>query len=67
MAEIINFNRFRKDKAREEKAAQAAENRAAHGRTKTEKTVEKIRSDKAKKQLDQHHREQDPDDGPGAA
>lgn len=67
MAEIINLNRFRKDKARDEKAAQAAENRAASGRSKTEKTVEKVRADKAKKKLDQHMREQGPDDGPGAA
>jgi hypothetical protein len=67
MAEIINFNRFRKDKAREDKAAQATENRAVHGRTKAEKAVEKIRAEKAKKNLDQHLREPDPDDGPGAA
>jgi hypothetical protein len=67
MGNVVNLNRFRKDKAREEKTAQAAENRTAHGRSKTEKTVEKIRADKAKKELDQHLREPDPDDGPGVA
>ena len=65
MAKIVDLNRFRKEKERAEKAAKAAENRAAFGRTKAQKESEKVRSDKAKKTLDQHRRE-DGDD-PGAA
>lgn len=34
MASIVNLNRFRKAKKREETQQRAAENRAVHGRTK---------------------------------
>lgn len=37
MAEIVNLNRARKAKARTDKRAKAASNRAKHGRTKGEK------------------------------
>jgi Domain of unknown function (DUF4169) len=36
-AEIVNLNRFRKTKARDDKAREAAENRIKFGRTKAEK------------------------------
>jgi Domain of unknown function (DUF4169) len=36
-ADIVNLNRFRKAKARDDKAKQAAENRVVFGRTKAEK------------------------------
>jgi hypothetical protein len=48
VASVVNLNRFRKDKARAEKAQRAAENRALHGRTKTERqtdTAERRRTD----------------------
>lgn len=63
MAEIIDFNRFRKDKARADRAEKAAENRAAHGRTKAEKDIEKAHAEKAAKLLDQHRRDGDEPDG----
>ncbi|MEM6665298.1 MAG: DUF4169 family protein [Pseudomonadota bacterium] len=47
MADIVNFRRARKAKARTDKAVKAAENRVRHGRTKAEKrlqTSEKARS-----------------------
>lgn len=59
MAEIVNLNRFRKDKERAEKAAKAAENRATSGRTKADKKLGKAREDKAKDGLDQHRLEKD--------
>ena len=59
MAEIVNLNRFRKEKERADKAARADENRAAHGRTKAEKSLTKARDEKSKKTLDQHRRETD--------
>ena len=43
MAEIINLRQVRKAKARAEKAAGAAANRAKFGRTKAEKAAEEAR------------------------
>jgi len=45
-AEIVNLRRARKDKARAQKAEQAAESRARSGRTKAER--QKEASDKAR-------------------
>ncbi|BCJ91393.1 hypothetical protein IZ6_21280 [Terrihabitans soli] len=59
MADIVNLNRFRKDKERAEKAAKAVENRAAHGRTKASKTADTAREKKAKTKLDQHRLDKD--------
>ena len=39
MAETINLGKFRKKKALEQKEKQAAENRIAYGRKKSEKTI----------------------------
>ena len=52
MAEIVNLNRWRKAKAKEEKNRQADINRVAFGRTKAEK-------DQARKQADQQARDLD--------
>lgn len=38
MGEVVNLNRFRKDRDKVEAKASAAANRATHGRTKAEKT-----------------------------
>jgi hypothetical protein len=59
MSNIVNLNRFRKDKERAEKVAKAAENRAAHGRRKSDRDIEKAREDKAGKKLDQHRLDKD--------
>ena len=37
MAEIVNLNRVKKARAREDAAAEAVANRAKHGRTRAEK------------------------------
>jgi hypothetical protein len=55
MAEIINLRQARKQKARAEKEARAAENRTSFGRTKAE-------MDLAQSRLDSHKR--DPDETP---
>lgn len=65
MADIVNLNRFRKEKERAGKKARAAENRAAHGRSKADKDAEKARRNKDSSALDQHRL--DDGDGPGAA
>ena len=52
MAEPVNLNRFRKAKARAEKAARADENAVKFGRTKAQKALEKARAEKAAADLD---------------
>ncbi len=56
MGNVTNLNRFRKDKARADAKVQADENAVKFGRSKAEKTVAKIKSDKAARDLDGHKR-----------
>lgn len=53
MAEPINLNRFRKAKRRADAQKQAAENRVAFGRTKAERDIERLKTEKAARELDQ--------------
>lgn len=48
MGNVVNLNRFRKKKAREEKARRAETNRRLHGRTKAERSQDAV----DKKQLE---------------
>ena len=57
MAEPVNLNRFRKEKARAEKKARADENAVKFGRTKARKAAEKSEKDAAVTRLDGHKRE----------
>ena len=57
MAEVVNLRNFRKRKEREEKDAAAQVNRAAFGRTKSEKELNKAKLALEKKKLDKHKRE----------
>lgn len=59
MSDIENLRRARKAKVRADAEANAAVNRAAHGRTKAEKQSSKAKVEKAKKYLDAHKREPD--------
>ncbi len=52
MAEIINLNRFRKERDRATKGKTADENRARHGRTKEERDRAEATTRKAEKTLD---------------
>jgi len=52
MAEIINLNRVRKVKAREERSAQAEVNRAKFGRTKGEKAADSLEAERREHLLD---------------
>ena len=58
MAEIVNLKLVRKRKARDEKDAQAAENRVKFGRTKAEK--QKLEAEKAlaEGRIEGHKREE---------
>ena len=57
MAELVNLRNFRKQKARDEKEAVATTNRAAYGRTKTEKLLCKAEQELETKRLDDHKRD----------
>ena len=58
MGEIVSLKLHRKQKARAERQAQAAENRLAFGRKKHEKQVSEALNEKAAKDLDGHKREE---------
>jgi len=57
MADIVNLRQARKAKARDGKAKDADANRAAHGRTKADKSLTKARAEKAARDLDAHKRD----------
>ncbi len=57
MAEIINLRQARKNKARADKEARAAENRIAFGRTKVEKSLTQAERDMAARRIDAHKRD----------
>jgi hypothetical protein len=52
VALVVNLNRFRKDKARAEKAQRAAENRALHGRGKADRQANAVERRRADRDLD---------------
>lgn len=52
MGDVINLNRFRKKKAREEKERRAETNRRLHGRTKAERAKEEAEKQRLDKKLD---------------
>ncbi|MBO9464693.1 DUF4169 family protein [Tropicibacter sp. R15_0] len=57
MAEIINLNRFRKNKRRAEKRQEADENAVKFGRSKAEKELDQAQQTKADRDLDGHELE----------
>ena len=57
MGEIVNLKRFRKRIEREQAAQQAETNRARFGRTKSERSGEETRNERAAELLDQHLRD----------
>lgn len=59
MVKVVNLNRFRKQKAREDAAALASANRVKFGRTKAEKERDANLEREAQRKLDQLRREPD--------
>ena len=59
MGDIVNLRQVRKNKARQDREAQAETNRQLHGRTKAQKQLEKQQSDKLRRHLDAHHIEKE--------
>lgn len=62
MAEIVNLNRRRKDKARAERRVQAEANAVKFGRSRAERDLETARAEKSARDLGAHRRD-DTDDG----
>jgi hypothetical protein len=60
-ADIINLRRARKEKARAMREQEAAENRNRFGRTKADKERAALEAERAARQIEGHHR--DDDDG----
>lgn len=57
MTEVVNLRSFRKRKERTEKETVAQVNRAAFGRTKSEKQLSKAKRALEQKALDKHKRD----------
>lgn len=58
MSKVTNLNKFRKEKARAAKKARADENIVKFGRTKSEKSLEQAKADKARRDIDGHKRDE---------
>jgi Domain of unknown function (DUF4169) len=54
MGDLVNLKRFKKRTEREASAKQADANRTRFGRTKPERTLDRLRNDRADNLLDQH-------------
>jgi hypothetical protein len=61
MTGIVNLNRVRKAKARAAQDAEAAANRAKHGRTKAEKENDRRAEDRRRALLDGAKRDEAPE------
>ncbi len=57
MTEPINLNKARKARDKAAAKAQAAVNRAAHGRSKAERTAEALAAERARRELDGKRRD----------
>lgn len=54
MGDVINLRQARKERARKDKEAAAAHNRAAFGQSKADKLHQKIITDLSERRLDAH-------------
>jgi hypothetical protein len=54
MGEIVNLRKVRKELKKRDDATRAAQNRTAHGRTKSERALETARAAKIDRHLDGH-------------
>ena len=57
MSKVINFNKARKARSKQEKQNQADQNAVKFGRTKAQKSLEEARIEKARRDLDGAERE----------
>jgi hypothetical protein len=57
MSKVVNLNRFKKQKARDDKRRAGDRNAARHGLSKSEKDLAAARRAKAERDLDGHEKE----------
>lgn len=62
MNNVVNLNRFRKQKARAEKEQRAAENRETFGRSKADKAKDADQQRRLDDHLDRHERAPESED-----
>jgi len=62
MTKVVNLNKFRKRKAREEQEKRAEVNRRLHGRTKAERARDALQKERLEKQVDGKRLEDSPPD-----
>lgn len=62
MGDVVNLRKWRRAKAKEEEAAQAAANRAAFGRTRTQKQRDETEESQRRTLLDKAKLEPGPKD-----
>lgn len=55
MGDVVNLNRFRKQKARVDRGAEAERNRRVHGRTAAERAEERTRREREAREIDGKH------------
>jgi hypothetical protein len=60
MSNVVNLNKFRKRKAREEREKRAEVNRRLHGRTKAERARDAAQKERLEKQVDGKRLEEPP-------
>ena len=58
MSDIVNLNKARKARARADKKARADANAVKFGRTKVEKSLYKVKAEKARLDVDAHRRDE---------
>lgn len=58
MGDLVNLNRFRKERDRAQKAATAEENRARFGRKKSDKALDAAKADLEARRLEGHKRDE---------
>ncbi|WGW02733.1 DUF4169 family protein [Tropicibacter oceani] len=54
MSKVVNLNKVRKSRARDEKRREGDANAARHGLSKAQKDLAKARAEKARRDLDGH-------------
>lgn len=62
MGDVVNLNKFRKRKAKEEREKQAETNRRLHGRTKAERTRDALQKKQLETKVDGARLEEPPGD-----
>jgi len=60
MTGVVNLNKFRKAKQKQEKTLKARENRIVHGRSGVDKALARAEAERAQVQLDQQRLEPGP-------